>query len=289
MTPDRGGAVERSWTEKRPGNDVSPGRRALAVILGDLCRQLKPEISAELGDKELTQAEAAKRLRSNASSLSRFLSGKTVPWPEFIETLYKEACTDAGGGEAISVTLDDLMDLRAKAVAERRCGGCADLSERTAELASLKREASALRAVVTELRETVTELNADKAGLQARLATLATQAPPPVPRRRGDRRRSRKDVAAAHQVAAQAEQLDRGGSQDAALTLLRHSTEVLSPAETAVVLLTLRQQHQNRLADNLIHIYGRDQEDQHVMQVAMELHEQGAADDAGAVLRAAVR
>ncbi|WP_189784075.1 hypothetical protein [Streptomyces capitiformicae] len=252
------------------------------MALGDLCRQLKSEISAEPGNKELTQAEAAKRLYSNPTSLSRFLSGERIPPPEFIETLYKEACSDAGDNKAISISLDGLMKLRATAVDERRCDRCANLSERTAELAALKRETSMLRAEVTEL-------TADKAGLQARLAAQANPAPPPVPRRRGDRRRSRKDVMAARQVAAQAEELGRSGSQDAALTLLRQTTEVLSPAETAVVLLTLRQQRQNRLADNLIHIYGRDQEDQDVMRVALELHEQGASGDAGAILRAAVR
>jgi hypothetical protein len=51
----------------------------------------------------------------------------------------------------------------------------------------------------------------------------------------------------------------------------------------------LRQQRQDHLADNLIHIYGRDQEDRDVMHVAMELHDQGAISDAGAVLRAALR
>ncbi|TQE29367.1 XRE family transcriptional regulator [Streptomyces ipomoeae] len=282
MTPVGNAPAEHGWIEKELSSDVSPGRRALAMALRDLCRYLRPERSAKPGNKELTQTEAAKRLHSNPSSLSRFLGGKRVPGPEFIETLYKEACSAAGDDRALSITLDELKALRLRAVAERRCSKCADLSKRTAELASLKREAATLRAAVTEL-------SAAKAGLQARLAAQASLAPPPVPRRRGDRRRSQKNVSAARQVAARAEELDRGGRQDAALTLLRQTTEVLSPAETAVVLLALRQQQQNRLADNLIHIYGRDQGDRNVIQVALELHEQGAEGDAGAVLRAAVR
>lgn len=281
MTSGSAAPVERAWIEKQLSSGVSPGRRELAMALRDLCRYLKPGISAEPGNTELTQAEAAKRLHSNPTSLSRFLGGTRVPGPEFIETLHKEACSDAGD-RAVSVTRDYLMELRDRAVNERRCGKCADLSERTAELASLKRENATLRARGTQL-------NADRAGLRGRLAAQASPAPPPVPRRRGDRRRSRKDTAAALQVAARAEELDRGGRQDAALTLLRQTTEVLTPAETAVVLLALRQQQQDRLADNLIHIYGRDQEDQNVLRVALELHEQGAAGDAGAVLRAAVR
>ncbi|MFF5359234.1 hypothetical protein ACFY4I_07465 [Streptomyces scabiei] len=262
--------------------DLSPARRALAVALGDLCHQLKRDISAETENKELTQAEAAKRLYSSETSLSRFLSGARVPAREFIETLYKEACSDAGGEEAISVSHDALMEMRTAAVAERRCNRCANLRKRTVELALLKREAS-------ELRAEIADLSANKAGPLARLTAQTTPAPPPVPRRRGDRRRSRTDMAAARQVATQAGELGRGGRQDAALTLLRQTTEVLSPAETAVVLLTLRQQQQNRLADNLIHIYGRDQGDQSVMRMALELHEHGAVSDAGAVLRAAAR
>ncbi|WP_159024581.1 helix-turn-helix domain-containing protein [Streptomyces scabiei] len=282
MTSDGNAPAWHGWIRKQFGSDVSPGRRALAVALGDLCRHLRPDFSGQLGNKELTQTEAAKRLRSNPSSLSRFLSGKTVPGPEFIETLFKEACADtgAGAGDAkatgITLDLDDLMRLRQRAVKERRCDRCGDLSEQTAELTSLKHEAATLRTAVTELR-------AAKAGLQAR------PAPPPVPPSTGDRRRSRNDVAAARQVAVQAEELGRGGRQDVALTLLRQTAEVLSPVETAVVLLTLRQQRQNRLADNLIHIYGRDQGDRSVMQVALELHEQGADGDAGAILRAAMR
>jgi transcriptional regulator with XRE-family HTH domain len=268
-----------------------------------LCSHLKPDGSAAAGNGPLTQADVAKRLHSNPSSLSRFLSGQTVPDSGFIECLYKAACSDAGGDEYVGVTLDALMRHRVKAAAERRrCGTCTELSQRIdslqqqfcltssthhrradiAELDALRREAVNLRAAVTEL-------NADKAGLLARLSAQVSQTPLPVPRRRGDRQRSKQDVAAARQVAAQAEELNEHGRQDAALTLLRQTTEVLSPAETALVLLTLRQQQQNHLADNLIHTYGRDQADEDIMRVALELHEQGAADDAGAVLRAALR
>lgn len=282
MTPEESSPAGHGWIKKQFSSDVPPGRRALAMALGDLCRHLKPNFSGQLGGKGLKQSDAAERLRSNPSSLSRFLSGKTVPGPEFIETLYKEACTDAGDERAVGISIDYVMGLRHSAVGERRCDRCADLSKQAGELAALKNEATALRAAVAEL-------SAVRAGLQARLTALAHPAPPPVPRRRGDRRRSRNDVAAARRVAAQAEELGRGGKQDEALAMLRQTAEVLSPAETAVVLLTLRQRHQNRLADNLIHVYGRDQVDRDVMQAALELHEQGADGDAGALLRAAMR
>ncbi|WP_406126007.1 helix-turn-helix domain-containing protein [Streptomyces sp. NBC_00989] len=292
MTPGGGTRGERGWIEKEFRSDVPPGKRALAIELRSLCCRLKPEVSTESGNKELTQAEAAKRLHSNPSSLSRFLSGQTVPGPEFIETLYKAACSDAASNEDVGgVALEDLMARRAVAAAERKhCSTCTDLSKRIDSLTRQSAaEADALRREAAALRADVAELDAAKAGLQARLTVQPLQAPLPVPRRRRDRQRSQKDMAAARQVAAQAGELDDGGRQDAALTLLRQTTEVLSPAETTLVLLTLRQQQLHHLADNLIHIYGRDQGDQDVMQVALELHERGASDDAGAVLRAALR
>jgi hypothetical protein len=46
--------------------------------------------------------------------------------------------------------------------------------------------------------------------------------------------------------------------------------------------------HHDDLADNLIHVYGRDQGREDVLNVALALHEEGAPDDAGAVLHAAL-
>lgn len=303
MTQGGDVTAELGWIDKEFQDDVPPGRRALAVALQGLCHHLRPAISPTPSGRLLSQASAADRLLSNASSLSRFLSGKTVPGPEFLERLHKEACSDAGGGdEAVGVTLDELTDLRTRAAAERRCHTCAGLSKRidsltrqlhstrsecvtlqenTAELASIRQRTAALEA-------SVAKLEAARAGLQARLAAQSARKPLPVPRRKGDRQRMQKDVAAVRQLAEQAKEMHREGRQDAALTLLRQTTEVLSPVETAIVLCLLRQQQQDHLADNLIHIYGRDQAEQDIMQVALELHEQGSPDDAGAILRAAL-
>ncbi|WP_229900012.1 hypothetical protein, partial [Streptomyces capoamus] len=104
-----------------------------------------------------------------------------------------------------------------------------------------------------------------------------------------DRQLSTRDVSAARQLVAQAEELDSSGREDLAFMLLRQSTtELLSPAETALVVVGLRLRGRDGLADDLIHAYGRDQGNQDVMAVAMELHEKGAPDDAGTVLRAAL-
>ncbi|MEY9991624.1 hypothetical protein ABIE67_003656 [Streptomyces sp. V4I8] len=217
----------------------------------------------------------------------------------------------AASGRIVGITLDDLQTLRALAEAETRgrCQNCAGLGRRidslnqqlstpcpscearerqlvadAAQLRALKGEVAAMRAAVQEMETT-------EAGLRARLAMAkASRTPLPVPPRRGDRQRSEKERAVARQLAAQAGELDGTGNEESALILLRHgTTELLSPSETALVMMELRQQERDHLADDLIHVYGRDQEDRHVMAVALELHEEGAVNDAGAILRAALK
>jgi hypothetical protein len=166
-----------------------------------------------------------------------------------------------------------------------------------ARLRSARREEARLRMTVADLKVTVADLKAElaekaasEAGLRERLtATQGASAQLPVPRRPRDRQLSTKDVSAARQLVAQAEELDSSGREDLAFTLLRQTTtELLTPAETALVVAELRCRERDRLADDLLHVYGRDQEHQDVMAVALELHEEGAPDDAGAVLRAAL-
>ncbi|MFF7789497.1 hypothetical protein [Streptomyces sp. NPDC007991] len=305
MTRDGGVPVERGWIHKEFRSDVPPGQRALAIALQNLCRHITPTSSNKSPNTAPTQADAARHLLCSESSLSRFLSGQSVPRFHSVEHLYKTACADAGGEHALGVTLDDLRKLH-KAASGERCQSCVDLRSQLkaavsqavtaeAEIAALRQSASgdateleSLRREVRALKDAVSELKSTRAGLQARLTTQAALAPLPVPRRRGDRQRSKNKVSAARQVAKRAAELRSDGRQDAALTLLRHTTEVLSPAETATLFMALRQQRQNELVDNLIHIYGRDHRDQEVMYVTWELHKQGLPDDAGALLRAAI-
>ncbi|MFH9401402.1 helix-turn-helix domain-containing protein [Streptomyces sp. NPDC017638] len=166
-----------------------------------------------------------------------------------------------------------------------------------ARLRSARREEARLRMTVAELKVTVADLKtelaektASEAGLRERLtAAPSARAQLPVPRRPGDRQLNTRDVSAARQLVAQAEELDSSGREDLAFTLLRQgTTELLTPAETALVVTELRYRERDRLADDLIHVYGRDQGNQDVMAVALELHEKGAPDDAGAILRAAL-
>ncbi|MFH7336434.1 MmcB family DNA repair protein [Streptomyces sp. KHY 26] len=300
------------WLTKPLVGDNLPRKRQLALAIRQLLGLLWTRGSAKSGCTPPTQAELAERLDSNSTSLSRFASlDPRVPGPKFIETLHKEACLDAAdGGVQVDITLEALQDLRTSADGERRgCPSCVELGGRidslTAQLnapcaacATHQKERedavalmASLRQEATELRTKVQALETSEAGLQARLAMAkARRTPLPVPHQQRDRQRSQKEVAVARQLAAQARELDSAGHQDEALALLRRgTTELLSPAETALVIVELRQQKRDHLVDNLIHVYGRDQGDRPVMTVAAELHEEGAPDDAGAVLRAALK
>ncbi|MFF0017090.1 hypothetical protein [Streptomyces sp. NPDC005374] len=273
------GKGRRLWTDKVIRRDVPPGRKALAVALQVLARHLKKD--PKEGGKPPTQKEAANRLITSESSLSRFLQGRYVPDLSVVNALYAAACADAGSPDRVGVTRGELNEVHARAEAERRCRRCASLSKDT-ELA--RAEADALRRQLKEAKNT-------KAGLQARLITLSRPTPLPVPRRRRDRQRMTRDTGAARQVAQRVRDLQNLGAhgEELALTLLRQTTtEVLSPVETAFTLASLRAEEQHQLADNLIHIYGRDQPDQDVMNIALALHELGLAADAGAILRSAV-
>ncbi|MFE2061615.1 hypothetical protein ACFXDH_04315 [Streptomyces sp. NPDC059467] len=235
-----------------------------------------------------------------------------MPTRIFVERLHKEASTDAAmSGQEVAIALDDLLALRASAEGERLgCKLCVELGERIDSLTqqlsppcptcAVRQQAqdeeaaqlAALRSEVATLRTAVQEMETVEAGLRARLAMAkASRAPLPVPHQLRDRQRSKKEVAVAQQLATQAKDLDGAGKPDSALTLLRQSTtELLTPAETALVLLELRQDQRDHLADDLIHVYGRDQRNlRHAMAVSMELNEEGAFDDAGAILQAVLR
>ncbi|MEV5339119.1 hypothetical protein AB0K93_11615 [Streptomyces sp. NPDC052676] len=289
----------RSWIDKEFSSDVTPAKRALALALQEVCRHITPDKSSR---NRVTQAKAAEHLGCSESSLSRFLSGQALPAFGLVKHFHKRACDDTGGEEHVGVTLDHLRDLHDQAKAEK-CHSCVGLTAEvellTHQLQEAKAECEVLRQEVTQLvllrrdvaeqKAVIARLKAARAGLQARLAARTSSAPLPVPRRKGDRQRRQNDVSAARQLAKKAGDLIRSEGADVALTLVRQNAEALSPHEMALLLLLLRKQRDHQLADDVIHIYGRDQSDQDVMSASLELYEQGATDDAGAMLRAALR
>ncbi|WP_309055536.1 hypothetical protein [Streptomyces sp.] len=116
---------------------------------------------------------------------------------------------------------------------------------------------------------------------------LARPAPLPVPRDGGDRQRWARDVAAARQLAAYATRLHEGGQTGYAVAFLQDAAGALTPLESAVSIALLRE-GQNDLADTAIGINGRSRAESDVMRIAVELHELGLPEDAGALLRAAL-
>ncbi|WP_307043272.1 hypothetical protein [Streptomyces achromogenes] len=203
-----------------------------------------------------------------------------------------------------SVTLrEESVTLRKENTAMRK--ETATLQEETATLrkenTALQEETANLKHGVQALKHGVQALKARegralkstarraiRAGQRSRQTARRDAAQLPVPPRRGDRQLSNPEKRAALSVALQAGALQNGGRQDRALSLLRHSAEVLSPAETATLMFVLRESQLDDLAGTLIHIYGRDNSDPDIMQAAARLHQHGAPDDAAALLQAAL-
>lgn len=321
MPRPKGSHTPYCWTEKRIDDDVPPGKRALAAELQRLCRllALEPDGSAP------TQKQAADRLHVGDTSLSRYLSALYLPDIDIVRGLYSTASADAGDMEKTGITLARLENLHSAAHAEQ-CHGCVKarrdtvaLRQRNSEIAAtlraaqaeldavrgnaaaLREGAAALKYEVRTLRSEVRTLKAReshslksgvrraiRAGQRSRLTAEKDAAPLPVPPRRGDRQQSNPERRAARNVARQAEALQNGGRQDGALALLRHSADVLSPAEAATLVGALRESQLDELAGTLIHIYGRDNPDLDVMRAAAQLHQHGAPDDAAALLQVAL-
>ncbi|WP_155054709.1 hypothetical protein [Streptomyces blattellae] len=315
MSRAKGSQTPYGWTTKKEfGSDVPPGKRALATELQRLCRLL----ALNADGNAPTQKQAADRLHVSDTSLSRYLSAEYLPDIGIVRDLHAIARTDAGGMEEAGITLTDLERLHSEAAAEQ-CGSCVKLREEVsalqqqavesavelstvqAELGAVQKEGVILREGTAALKREVRELKARevrtlktsarraiRAGQRSRLTARADAALLPVPPRKGDRQQSNPEKRAALTVARQAEALQNGGRQDGVLALLRHSAEVLSPAEAAALVCVLREGQLDELAGTLIHIYGRDNPDPHVMRAAAQLHQHGAPDDAAALLQAAL-
>ncbi|MEU5363101.1 hypothetical protein ABZ354_06300 [Streptomyces sp. NPDC005925] len=303
--------MPNQWAIKTLSSDVPPGWRAFAQALQGLCQHLSLDNSSGSTYTPFTQEKAARQLNTASSCLSRFLNAKTVPSLRITQHLYDVACAAAGGGDRVGISLEELTMMHSRAEAERRCANCKVRRGQTESLLPQFSEAAppqrgddgdeegkdedaeevkveTLREEVAMLRAAMAGLKASRAGLPARLAARTPPPPPPVRRNKGDRRRMRNDTAAVHQLAIQAGQLQSSSPHGLAIKVLSQTTEALSPLETAGLLVLLRQQQQHELADNLLHVYGRDSEAEHVIHAALTLHEHGLPNDAGKLLRAAV-
>ncbi|ARZ69295.1 hypothetical protein SMD11_3670 [Streptomyces albireticuli] len=228
--------------------------------------------------------------RIAASTVHRYLSGRLPAPRHFIENLHTLANLTSGDRAAIK-PLSHYLALR-QAAEKTDCSSCRALRQ---QVSTLEEKVTALEDECAHTRTETVSLRLPAKGPQspsgAGHAAVRGGSEPaahlPVPPDKGDRQRTASDVAAARQLAQRAAEL-LAEDESSALGLLHGTTDVLTPLESAASLVLLRQQH-DQLADAFIQIYGREQSERAVMSVALQLHEYGMPDDAGAVLRAAVR
>lgn len=304
-----------AWTKKDFPDDVLPDMRRLAVALQEICRYFVIKSADGAALTHPTQAQAADHLKVSETTLTRYLRGQRVPPDTTAHLIFETACRDAGGEQNLPVTRKRLLELHANAEQER-CGNCSRhreaehaaleqlralnetqgaLLERqkalesraaqdSAELRELRRRAATLKREARLKRgaQPVTEADSSIVPLAAQTATLL-----PVPRRGRDRQQIKNETAAARLITRRAEELLRAGRQDNTLALLRHTAEAYTPVELASMVALLRQREQHKLADNLVHIYGRDRTDHDVVQTALQMHEHGVVKDAETLLRTA--
>ncbi|MDX2708455.1 hypothetical protein PV350_37240 [Streptomyces sp. PA03-6a] len=218
------------------------------------------------------------------SGISRYEKGERVPDDDFVTLLYEAAAEKAG--KSLGFGKADLLALCAKA-RSRMCSSCATsgraVKAMRGAMRQLRRENQRLRADNDELRSDA------RAGLAEKSANRRGAASLPVPHVDGDRQRWDRDVAAARSLVESVQRLHARRDQVAVVTVMRRTGEVLTPAESATALVLLRELSEDQLADNLLHIYGREQPERDVIEAALALHEHGYDRDAGALLKAATR
>ncbi|MDW6060900.1 hypothetical protein SAZ11_26380 [Streptomyces sp. FXJ1.4098] len=252
--------------------EAPPGRRALAQLVSQLLQHLG---TATL--KEAAELITSHGYPTDKSRLSRYRSGKNRPPEGFLVALHAVAVEHAGGEAAVGISKYDALEVLA-AAETKACAVCPTLYRR------IRRVRNRNRRLLHDNRR----LFRAKAGLEAELADVRKDmAPLPVPPQRGDRQRLEHDVAAARQLAVMTAELDETAEPDVALAVLRQTSEVLTPLESAASVALLRGEHRHELADTLITMYGRDHPDKEVIRAALQLHEYGMVDDAGTMLRAA--
>ncbi|NUK18383.1 hypothetical protein [Streptomyces lunaelactis] len=246
--------------------DLPPGRRALAAVLTELYRHLAV---ATLDDA--AELLASRGWGKDPSEISRYRKGRRKPPFGFVELLHSLA-VERAGREAVELTVGKLREIHT-AAEPRICRTCTPIRRENARLRSENSRLLASQA------DQPFPANSDMGASTPLL---------PVPFEGGDRQRSARDVAAARQLAATAVGFHGSGQTSHAVSWLQDASTALTPLESAASIALLRQE-QTQLADTAISIHGRRRTETDVIRIALELHEYGLPDDAGALLRAAIR
>lgn len=90
---------------------------------------------------------------------------------------------------------------------------------------------------------------------------------------------------AVKQLAGEAADALAAGRPEVALAYIREIPQRLGPGEAASCLAFFHHHQNGGLAETLVQLYSRDQEEQQVMRFALALYETGLHENVGAVLR----
>ncbi|MCY0934754.1 hypothetical protein [Streptomyces sp. H34-S4] len=247
------------------GGGLAEGRRAFTEVLARLV-----EATGAGSQADVVRALASRGYPVDRGALSRYLSGARSPALQFVEQLYRLAVLQVGSAEGLGLTWEDVRRAHGR-VELRKAAKCSDCVRGRGGEAGSDAAADVGQAgsgeVISAARHRV--------------------ASPPVPRRRGDRRRSDSDLAAAERFAAGAADLDRDGRASEAVAALSDAVAFFTPLEAAAAIVALGGGRHDQLADSLGQMYARERQGRAVIRMVLELQDRGVPDQAAAVLRMA--
>lgn len=260
----------------RMNDAASPARKRFASALGDLCAFIPG-----------TQKSIAKRLYCAESTLSSYVSARTLPKRSFAEGLYglaEGAVQDDPGLKPIPLTWEKLERLHGLA-AVRLCLGCP--AAKTGTLVG-DREEAAPQEVEPPKPATTPVRNAQRLYRRKKRAVLAARSRRelPVPLRQGDRQRELDRPQTAAAFAGLVERL-RSGRPGEARALLHHAGGVAPVREVRDAVAACRMAGFGDAADAVLHHAGH-RAPVEVLGVAKSLLDAGQHADAKVLLDAAL-
>ncbi|MFJ8165039.1 hypothetical protein ACIRBY_29525 [Streptomyces sp. NPDC096136] len=252
-----------SGWKKPAGRSLPAGRQHFLGILKNL-----EEVIAADSQAHLVRLLQERGCPVDRSSLSRYLGGQRNPGQRFVAGLYELAVHRAGEPEAVGLTWPEVAEAHERTELRKapKCSNCVVLEGRNAELgAALAAAEAGPRSVASAVRGAPT--------------------PPPVPLRRGDRRRDGSDARAAERFAASAMALDADGRVNEVVAAMADAVDFLTPVEAAAAYVALGAGGDGQLAGSLGQMYARERQGRTVIRMALELQDKGMAQDATAILR----
>lgn len=258
--------MPKSWQITAIRADLSPEMRRFAEEVRRLTAHLDgPSLRA-----------AAKAVPLDPSVLSRAVTAKRVPSWDALLSLHRAAEERAQATGESCIAVADFRDVVIAArAAQEACArqSCVDLRDAYRRTLPVQRPQ-----------------DGGEAGSQEEAAAAGRSAAPasPVPSPEGDRQRSAFHVPAARELADRAADLAKSDIRDgmAALALIRHSSEAMTPPETAAAAVLLRKEDPH-LTESFLAMVARDSSATDVIKVASALHDYGLIKEAGAVLHIA--